>query len=94
MNKKYDHANLAMWGTDGRDMGTYEKKIHPDQFWQLKANDNHPGYFYIYNVVHSGYRVAKWGKGNTSVGAFYGNYNDDQLWKFEKVDGKYFIPNF
>jgi hypothetical protein len=32
-NKQYDHANLAMWGTGGRDMGTYEQKIYPDQFW-------------------------------------------------------------
>ena len=24
VNKKYDYTHLAMWGTGGRDMGTYE----------------------------------------------------------------------
>ena len=89
VNKKYDHANLAMWGTKSREMGTYEQKIYPDQFWQLKQNSNHPGYYYIYNVNFDGYRVGKWGKGDEEVGSYNGQYFPDQLWKFVKVEGNY-----
>ncbi len=107
VNKKYDHAKLAMWGTNttngpcgrwpcgvpcgvtSRDMGTHEQKIYPDQFWQLKQNSNHPGYYYIYNVMYDGYRVAKWGKGDEEVGSYNGQYHSDQLWKFVIVEGNY-----
>ena len=74
VNKVYNHAKLAMWGTGGRDMGTYEQKINPDQFWQLKEYPDHPGYYYIYNVKYEGYRVAKWAKGNEKVGCYNGKY--------------------
>ena len=88
INKKYDHAKLAMWGTGGRDMGTYEQKVYEDQFWQLKEDPNHPGYYYIYNVKYDGYRVAKWGSGDREVGSYSGQYYDDQLWKFDNVNGR------
>ena len=93
-SKIYNQARITMWGTGGRDMGTYDKDIYSDQFWQLKSDENHPGYFYIKNVRHSGYRIAKWGKEGSKVGCYNGDYYDDQLWNFENVDGKYFILNF
>ena len=89
VNKKYDHANLAMWGTEQREMDTYEQKVHLDQFWQLKEGPNHPGYYYIYNLNYDGYRVAKWGSGDKEVGSYNGQYFEDQLWKFEEVCGMY-----
>ena len=87
INRKYDHAKLAMWGTGRRGMGTYEQEIYPDQFWQLKKGSNNPDYYYIYNVKYDGYRVAKWSSGDQKVGSYNGQYFDDQLWKFVSVEG-------
>ena len=90
-NKKYEHAKLAQWGTERRNVGTYEQGIYPDQLWYLKESTNHPGYFYIENVFHGGYRLAKWGKGDRDVGVYNGPYFDDQLWKFEPKGDYYRI---
>ncbi|XP_046842830.1 uncharacterized protein LOC124436904 [Xenia sp. Carnegie-2017] len=95
VNKYYYHANLAMWGTKSREMGTHEQKVELDQFWQLKEDANHPGYYYIYNLKYDGYRVAKWGPENNEVGSYNGQYFDNQMWKFENEgDGFYRIYNF
>lgn len=95
INKKYPHAKLAQWGTGGRDMGTYEQKVHPDQLWTLRASPQHPEYFYIYNAKHDNYRIAKWGSGDESVGTYNGQFYDDQLWKFvSNKDGYYRIYNY
>ena len=88
-NKAYPHANLAQWGTDGRQMGTYELGAKVDQLWQLKEEPNHPESYTINNVKWEGYRIAKWGKGDGDVGVFNGKYYDDQLWKLEPVEGNY-----
>lgn len=92
-NKKYPHANIAQWGTDGRDMGTYELKVYPDQLWQLKKDTNHPGFYYINNAKWDGYRIAKWGESGSDVGAYNQKYYDDQMWKFEHVEGDYTYSN-
>lgn len=85
VNKKYNHANLAMWGTGHREMGTYELKMHMDQFWMLKEDTNHPGYYYIYNVKFEGYRLTKFGQGDKEVGSYGKEYAEDQLWRSVKV---------
>ena len=75
-------------------MGTYGGEYFPDQLWELRANDNHPGYYYIVNCHHSLYRIGKWGSGDASVGAYKGDWYDDQLWRFDKQsDGFYYIYN-
>ena len=84
INKAYRHAKLAQWGTGGRDIGTYEQRVYPDQLWRLEAEPQHPGYYYICNVQNNGYRIAKWGKDDQAVGNYNVQYFDDQLWKFEK----------
>ena len=96
VNKKYNHANLAMWGTGHREMGTYELKILMDQFWILKEDSNHPGYHYICNVKFEGYRLAKCGQGDKEVGSYGKEYAEDQLWRFVNVgsDGGNNFSNF
>ena len=83
-NKKYEHAKLAQWGTGGRDVGTYEQAINPDQLWLLEENSSKPGYYYIKNAKHEGYRLAKWGSGDGQTGVYNGQYHYDQLWRFQK----------
>ena len=94
INKVYSHARLAQWGTGGRDIGTYEQKVYPDQLWRLEAEPKHPGYYYICNVHNDGYRIGKWGGGDGEVGNYNGQYFDDQLWKFEKSGQFYRIFNY
>lgn len=94
INKVYSHARLAQWGTSGRDIGTYEQKVYPDQLWRLQAEPKHPGYYYICNVHNDGYRIGKWGGGDEEVGNYNGQYFDDQLWKFEKSGHFYRIFNY
>lgn len=92
VNKVYNQTRLAQWQTDGVNMGTFGGDYHADQLWELRANDNFPGYYYIVNCHHSLYRVTKWGKADTDVGAYKGDWYDDQLWKFtEQPDGFYYI---
>ena len=94
INKAYSHAKLAQWGTRGRDIGTYEQKVYPDQLWRLEAEPEHPGYYYICNVHNDGYRIGKWGGDDQAVGNCNGQYFDDQLWKFEKFGDFYRIFNY
>ena len=68
INKAYKHAKLAQWGTGGRDIGTYEQRVYPDQLWRLEAEPEHPGYYYICNVQNDGYRIGKWGGDDQAVG--------------------------
>ena len=89
-NKKYNHANIAQWGTKSRDMGTYEQKVYLDQFWQLKEDSNNKGFYYIHNIKNEGYRIAKWGTGNKDCGIYNGQYFQDQMWKFVPQDGGYY----
>lgn len=75
-------------------MGTYGGPYYADQLWELRANDNHPGFYYIVNCYHTQHRLAKWGKGDEEVGAYEGHWYDDQLWKFERQpDGYFYISN-
>jgi len=91
MGKK---ANIAMWGKKSRQMGTYEIKVHPDQFWLLERDrDEKEEYYYIKNIHHDGYRIGKWGKGDKDVGSYGGKYYSDQLWKFVKEGDYYRIYN-
>lgn len=93
-NKEHTKSRIAMWGTKGREMGTFDDGVYADQLWMLVPERNEPGYFYIENVHRSRYRIAKWGSGDREVGAFGGHYYSDQLWKFEKQhDGHYLIYN-
>ena len=92
-NKKYEHAKIAQWGTNGRDVGTYEQRIHPDQLWLLEQSPRHTGYYYIKNAKHDGYRLAKWGKGDGQTGVYNGQYHDDQLWRFQQEGDYYRIYN-
>lgn len=94
INKAYKHAKLAQWGTGGRDIGTYEQRVYPDQLWRLEAEPEHPGYYYICNVQNDGYRIGKWGGDDQAVGNYNGQYFDDQLWKFEKYGDFYRIFNY
>ena len=89
-NKKYEHAKLAQFGTGGgRDVGTYEQAVCTDQLWMLEESKSKPGWYYIKNVKHEGYRLAKWGLGDKEVGVFNGQFFSDQLWKF-KQEGEYY----
>ena len=88
-NKLYNHAKLAMWGTDPRDMGTTEEKADKDQLWQLKEEPKHPGYYYICNLKYVAFRLAKWRPGIEDVGSYTGPYHDNQLWRFEDTGGMY-----
>ena len=54
-NKQYYKAHFAQWGKKGRNMGTFECKIHPDQFWKLEEDERHPGYYYIHSIHKEGY---------------------------------------
>ena len=92
-NKVYEHAKLAQWGTSGRDCGTYEQRINPDQLWILEESSSKPGYYYIKNAEYEGYRLAKWGKGDGQAGVYNGQYYDDQLWRFQPVGDYYRIFN-
>lgn len=79
-NYSYSHANIANWE---RGLGTYEDRLHNDQFWLLEESKRHKGFYYIVNTAR-GNRIAKWGGGDGDVGAFSGKYYDDQLWRFER----------
>ena len=94
-NKYFNKANLAQWGTGGRDMGTYEQSVYASQLWVLKEEPMHPGYYYITNAAFFNYRIAKWGSGDEDVGVYNGQYYDNQLWKFvrQEDDDVYMIYN-
>ena len=81
-NKKYHKANLAQWGKRGRDMGTYERGLHPSQLWLLEAHPQHADYYYVKNCHFDGYRIGKWGSGDSKVGVYNGQFSEDQLWTF------------
>ena len=70
-------------------MGTYEQKVHIDQFWLLEESQIHRGYYHIYNLKYDGYRVAQREPGTKEAGSYDGHYYDDQLWKFEDAGGMY-----
>ena len=94
-NKEYFRANLAQWGTDGRDVGTHENKVYVDQFWILEPEPHWPGYYYIKNAEYTDYRLAKWSgfwgdSGDEDVGVVNGQYHDDQLWKFESQGNDFY----
>lgn len=91
-NKVYEHAKLAQWGTGGRDVGTYEQHIYPDQLSILEESST-SGYYYIKNAVHDGYRLAKWGDGDRKAGVYNGQYYEDQLWRFQQEGDYYRIYN-
>ena len=94
-NKTFYRARLAQWGTDGRDVGTYEQGYYPDQLWMLKMDPKHPNYYTIENLRNPGYRIAKWGGGDRDVGVYKGQYFENQLWRFNKVgDDEYRIYNY
>ena len=92
-NKVYEHAKIAQWGTSGRDVGTYEQKVCPDQLWLIEESSKYPGYYYIKNAKHDGYRLAKWGSGDRKAGVYNGQYNEDQLWRFQQEGDYYRIYN-
>jgi len=94
-NKYYNKANLAQWGTDSRDIGTYEQSVLADQLWVLNEEPMYPGYYYITNAAYFNYRIGKWGSGDEDVGVYNGQYYDDQLWKFvrQEDDDVYMIYN-
>ena len=91
-NKKYEHAKIAQWGTGGREVGTFEQAVYPDQLWILEESSQ-AGYYYIKNAYHEGYRLAKWGKGDQEFGVYNGQYFEDQLWRFQKEGDYYRIYN-
>lgn len=93
-NKVYERAHIAQWGTRGRDVGTHEQQIVPDQFWMLQQVEHEPGYYYIHNLEHAGYRLAKWGTGDHDVGVYNGQYFRNQQWRFvQEGEGYYRIYN-
>lgn len=92
-NKEYYHAKLAQWGTGGRDVGTYEQWVNPDQLWYLEESSRYPGYYYIRNAEYVRYRLAKWGEGDSQVGVYNGQYHNDQLWRFQQEGSYYRIYN-
>ena len=79
-NYKYSRANIANW--EGG-LGTYEERLHPDQFWLLEESRRFKGYYYIRNTLRDT-RIAKTGSGDGEVGVTNGKYYDDQLWRFER----------
>lgn len=92
-NKVYERANLAQWGRRGRDAGTHEQQVVPDQFWMLEEVSSAPGYYYIHNLQYQGYRLAKWGSGGRETGVYNGQYHRDQQWRFVKEGDYYRIYN-
>ena len=50
----------------------------------IEENSSKPGYYYIKNAKHEGYRLAKWGSGDGQTGVYNGQYHYDQLWRFQK----------
>lgn len=93
-NKVHHHARIAQWGTNGRDMGTYEGKVYPDQMWVLKEDKVDKGWFLIENAYRTGYRIAKWGCADSQTGIYNGPHYPDQLWKFVPAgNGYYYIYN-
>jgi len=96
-NKVYPYANLAQWGSDGRDMGTIDGQSTYDQLWILREDLKIKGFYTINNFTYVGSRVAKWGAGDRDTGNFEGIHLNDQLWKFEphgSEENHYTITNY
>ena len=93
INKEYPMARIAQSTANDGDVFTYENQIYPDQLWQLRESDTVPGYYYIANVVHTPYRLAKYDDSD-SVIVYSGQYQNDQLWKFDKEGDYYRIFNY
>lgn len=89
-NKFYERARLTQHNTQ---LMTYENMVYPDQLWMLEESTRHRGYYYIKNVLHQGYRLAKYGWGSTQVTVYNGYYYDDQLWRFQREGDYYRIYN-